>query len=79
MADEDNTPVESQWDSEILTAACYCLECLKDIDGKLFSKAEEDRINATRRRMLRLIHATSKNIHHTYFDIPNEVKEEEED
>lgn len=54
--------------TDYINTACYCIEVLNSIDGKLFSKAEEDRIHDTKRRMMRIIHAASKAMHDDWFD-----------
>lgn len=54
--------------TDYINTACYCLEVLNTVDGKLFSKAEEERMQETKRRMMRIIHAASKAMHDDWFD-----------
>jgi hypothetical protein len=54
--------------TDYINTACYCLEVLNSVDGKLFSKAEEDKMQDTKRRMMRIIHAASKAMHDDWFD-----------
>lgn len=54
--------------TDYINTACYCLEVLNSIDGKLFSKNEEERMQETKRRMMRIIHAASKAMHDDWFD-----------
>ncbi len=77
MINEVNTTAEDQNDSRVeylpyatdyMNAACYCLETLNGVDGKLFSKEDEDRILQTRRRMLKIIHSAAKALHDDWFE-----------
>lgn len=79
MINEANNPLEEQTEngradeylpyaSDYINTACYCLEVLNGVDGKLFSKQEEERIQETKRRMMRIIHAASKAMHDDWFD-----------
>jgi hypothetical protein len=54
--------------TDYINTACYCLEVLNSVDGKLFSKQEEDRMHDTKRRMMRIIHAAGKAMHDDWFD-----------
>lgn len=54
--------------TDYINSACYCLEVLNTMDGKLMGRLEEERILETRRRMMRIIHAASKAMHDDWFD-----------
>ncbi|MCE3283668.1 MAG: hypothetical protein K0Q66_2405 [Chitinophagaceae bacterium] len=54
--------------TDYINTACYCLEVLNGVDGKLFSKMEEQRMQETKKRMMRIIHAASKAMHDDWFD-----------
>jgi hypothetical protein len=54
--------------TDYINTACYCLEVLNSVDGKLFSKLEEERMQDTKRRMMRIIHAAGKAMHDDWFD-----------
>ncbi len=54
--------------TDYINTACYCLEVLNNVDGKLLGKLEEQRMLETRRRMMRIIHAAGKAMHDDWFD-----------
>jgi hypothetical protein len=54
--------------SDYINTACYCLEVLNGVDGKLFSRTEEERMQETKRRMMRIIHAAGKAMHDDWFE-----------
>lgn len=54
--------------SDYINTACYCLEVLNGVDGKLFSRMEEEKMQETKRRMMRIIHAAGKAMHDDWFD-----------
>ena len=54
--------------TDYINTACYCLEVLNGVDGKLFSRMEEDKMQETKRRMMRIIHAAGKAMHDDWFD-----------
>ena len=54
--------------TDYINTACYCLEVLNSVDGKLFSKMEEEKMIETKRRMMRIIHAAGKAMHDDWFD-----------
>src|SRR5687767_6928992 len=79
MINETNNLKEEQTDNgradeylpyatDYINTACYCLEVLNTVDGKLFSRAEEERMQETKKRMMRIIHAASKAMHDDWFD-----------
>lgn len=77
MINEVNTTADDQNDSRVeylpyatdyMNAACYCLETLNGVDGKLFGKEDEERIRQTRSRMLRVIHSAAKALHDDWFE-----------
>ena len=79
MAEDPIEPLEDDvflpYDTEYLNAACYALEILSGIDGKLYSQKEGDRIETSKRRLRQIIHASVKNLHKDYF----QKDDEEED
>ncbi len=54
--------------SDYINTACYCLEVLNGVDGKLFSRMEEEKMQETKRRMMRIIHAAGKAMHDDWFE-----------
>lgn len=54
--------------TDYINTACYCLEVLNGVDGKLFSRMEEDKMHETKRRMMRIIHAAGKAMHDDWFE-----------
>lgn len=54
--------------TDYINTACYCLEVLNSVDGKLYGREEEAQMQATRRRMMRIIHAAGKAMHDDWFD-----------
>jgi hypothetical protein len=54
--------------TDYINTACYCLEVLNGVDGKLFSRMEEEKMHETKRRMMRIIHAAGKAMHDDWFD-----------
>ncbi len=54
--------------SDYINTACYCLEVLNGVDGKLFSRIEEEKMIETKRRMMRIIHAAGKAMHDDWFE-----------
>ena len=54
--------------SDYINTACYCLEVLNGVDGKLFSRIEEEKMIETKKRMMRIIHAAGKAMHDDWFE-----------
>jgi len=54
--------------TDYINTACYCLEVLNGVDGKLFSRMEEEKMHETKRRMMRIIHAAGKAMHDDWFE-----------
>jgi hypothetical protein len=54
--------------TDYINTACYCLEVLQSVDGKLLGKEDEERMQETKRRMMHIIHAAGKAMHDDWFD-----------
>lgn len=64
---EDKPETYLPYDTEFLNSACYALEILQGVDGKLYSRTEESRLETSKRRLLQIVHASVKAIHQDYF------------
>jgi hypothetical protein len=71
MAEENELPPEIAenylpYATEYMNSACYCLEVLNGIDGKLFSKSEEKKLNHAKNQMLQVIYKAADELHGDY-------------
>lgn len=74
MAEETEIPQELEtgeenflpYATEYMNSACYCLEVLNGIDGKLFSKTEEKKLNHAKNQMLQVIYKAANELHGDY-------------
>jgi hypothetical protein len=52
--------------TDFVNAACYCLETLNGIDGKLLSKKEENQLAETKKIALHIISKAMKDMYEDY-------------